>query len=139
MTTPNPGALLLKLVDQQARLTRNLDQALSLHGISFTEFAVLRQLHGAPQQRMRRIDLAHRIGLTASGVTRLLNPMEKIGLVAKQASERDARVSLVTLTEAGQRLFAEAEVSFKHFADHALQAFDKQDRGEFARLIRTLR
>jgi len=51
---------------------------------------------------MRRIDLAEKIGLTASGITRLLLPMEKIGLIKKEANEQDARVSYVVLASGGQ-------------------------------------
>jgi len=139
MTRPTPAALLLDLAELQADLTRSLDHALSPHGISFTEFSTLRQLYDAPRQCMRRVDLARSIGLSASGVTRLLIPMEKIGLVARQASERDARVSLVTLTRAGRRLFADADVAFEHFAADRLEALDAQERGELARLIGKLR
>lgn len=139
MSAPTSAALLLDLVEQQGRLNRKLDQALTPHGISFIEFRVLRQLRGAPQRWMRRVDLARRIGLSASGVTRLLNPMEKTGLVARQASERDARVSLVMLTEAGQRLLGEAEVAFEHCADDSLEAFDKGNRTKLSRLLGKLR
>lgn len=50
---------------------------------------------------MRRIDLADSVGLSPSAVTRLLAPMEKPGLVEKEANPRDARVSLVKLSTAG--------------------------------------
>ena len=43
------------------------------------------------------------MGLTASGVTRILAPMEKIGLIKKETAQRDARVSFVAITPAGQR------------------------------------
>ena len=89
------------------RLMRKIDQRLSLHGISFTEYAILRHLAESPDQSMRRIDLAEAIGITASGVTRLLSPMEKIKLVAKEKNDRDARVSLVKLTAAGASIYAD--------------------------------
>lgn len=133
------STLVLRFAEQQVFLNRKLDQALSAHGISFTEFTALRQLHIAPNKQIRRIDLAQLIGLSASGVTRLLNPMEKIGLVTKEASERDARVSLVKLTESGERLLKEAEVSFDHLADRSLQDFTEHDCSEFARLISKIR
>ena len=139
MSVDTAPALLLRLAEQQVFLNRKLDQALAAHGISFTEFTALRQLHSAPNEQMRRIDLAERIGLSASGVTRLLNPMEKIGLVTKEASARDARVSLVKLTKAGTRLLKEAEVSFDHLAGRSLQDFTKQEYSEFARLISKMR
>jgi DNA-binding MarR family transcriptional regulator len=73
-----------------------------VHGLGYVEFMVLYQLSRSPDGCMRRVDLAKAIGRTASGVTRLLRPMEKIGLVAKLRSDRDARVSLVTLTRSGE-------------------------------------
>ena len=56
---------------------------------------------------MRRGDLAEAIGLTASGVTRLLVPMEKIGLIQRESDARDARVSYVMLAPSGKCLLSE--------------------------------
>ena len=57
---------------------------------------------------MRRVDLADTIGLTASGITRLLLPMEKIGLVRREAHDGDARVSYVAIAPGGAALLSEA-------------------------------
>lgn len=45
----------------------------------------------------------------------------------------------MTLTAAGERMLGQARVAFEHFANDSLEAFDDQDRGEFARLIDKLR
>ena len=74
-----------------------------LEGLGFNEFIILYHLENAGNKKLRRIDLAEKIGLTASGVTRLLAPMEKIGLIEKEAAARDARVSYVKITPAGER------------------------------------
>jgi DNA-binding MarR family transcriptional regulator len=79
-----------------------------LEGLGFSEFVILYHLSQAPGVQMRRIDLADKLGLTASGVTRLLLPMEKLGLVSKEKHRRDARVSLVRLTPAGRRNMADS-------------------------------
>ncbi len=100
--------VILNLTSLQSKMTKRFDNRLSLHGISLNEFMLLFHLTKAPDQKMRRIDLAEKIGLSASGVTRMLSPMEKIGLVEKEANLRDARVSLVKLSSGGQRIFAEA-------------------------------
>jgi len=109
-----------QFIIQHARLThkflRRMDSALSLHGISFSEYMILYYLDSAPQKTMRRIDLAEQVGISASGVTRMLAPMEKIGLVEKQANPRDARVSLVKLSTAGQTVFEDTSVIFSHTA-----------------------
>ena len=81
---------------------------LTIHGISLGDFTILYLLHQAPGEKMRRIDLAEKIGLTASGITRILLPMEKIGLISRESSQRDARVSYVVLTAAGRRIYEDA-------------------------------
>ncbi|MEM7359956.1 MAG: MarR family transcriptional regulator [Pseudomonadota bacterium] len=112
---------------QHARLThkilRRADSQLNIHGISFSEYMLLYYLNEAPNNVMRRIDLAEAVGISASGVTRMLAPMEKIKLVEKEINPRDARVSLVKLSETGKTIFAEASVTFAHTAKsitHAL-------------------
>jgi DNA-binding MarR family transcriptional regulator len=89
-------------------LSRRFDNRLSFVGLGFNDFMILYHLSIAPEEKMRRIDLAEAIGLTASGVTRMLGPMEKIGLIKREASEHDARVSFVSLAPGGKRLFNEA-------------------------------
>ena len=94
------------------KFTRSADGALSVHGISLTEYLIMYALSRAPSQTMRRIELAEAVGITASGVTRLLAPMEKIKLVEKEVNPRDARVSLVRLSTTGIEIFGDASVSF---------------------------
>jgi hypothetical protein len=75
----------LRLTRAHATLTRRLDNALSgVHGLSFGDFMILHHLGRAPGLRLRRIDLAERLDLTPSGVTRSLLPLEKLGLVGRQ-------------------------------------------------------
>lgn len=124
MTTSTHAELLINLINLNAKIQRLLSGPLSCHGISLTEYLVLRQLKRAPNLKMRRIDLAQAVGLSASGITRLLNPMQKIGLVAKEEAARDARVSLVGLTEAGEKILADAETSFDNVAQSLLGSLD---------------
>ncbi len=90
----------------QSIMNRRFDSALG--GLGLNEFIILFHLDQAPDTKMRRIDLAEKIGLTASGVTRILLPMEKVGLVKKEVNEHDARVSLVMLEPGGKRKLDEA-------------------------------
>lgn len=99
-----------------SKLQRRLDNQLSIHGISFNEYLILKRLYDAPEHLLRRIELAELIGVTASGVTRLLAPMEKNRLIEKRANPRDARVSLVMLSSGGQALFENAQVVFQQSA-----------------------
>lgn len=77
-------------------------------GLGFGDLAVLYAISQAPDGRIRRIDLAEQVGLTASGVTRLLIPLEKIGVIKREAHERDARVSYAIMTRPGKQLFEDS-------------------------------
>ncbi|NVI81118.1 MarR family winged helix-turn-helix transcriptional regulator [Janthinobacterium sp. NFX145] len=102
----------LRLARAQALIVRRFDSTLgNLHGLSFSDYQLLYQLQRAPGARLRRIDLAERLALTASGVTRSLMPLEKIGLVARQADARDARVGYAVLTAAGLALLEHASAT----------------------------
>ena len=83
----------------------------SVHGIGFIEYMILNHLTNSPNNMMRRVDLATALSRTASGITRMLLPMEKIGLVKKEDNPRDARVSFIKITETGVKIHSEATVS----------------------------
>ncbi|UTX48045.1 MarR family winged helix-turn-helix transcriptional regulator [Chryseobacterium sp. MA9] len=104
---------LININKLQSVISRKFD-SLSVHGLGFNDFVILYILNSSSESRMRRIDLAEKIGLTASGVTRLLNPLEKIGLVTRETNERDARVSYVVITPSGKKIFEEAKLSAEH-------------------------
>ena len=99
----------LRLAQVNALLMRRFDGRLgTLHGISFADFTILLHLSHAPGARLRRVDLAEKVGLTASAVTRALIPLERIGLVTRQRDMRDARIGYALLTKSGQRVLQEA-------------------------------
>lgn len=128
MSTSSESELLTKLIALQTKIQGQLVGPLSCHGISFTEYLVLRQLSRAPDKKLRRIDLAQQVGLSASGVTRLLNPMQKVGLISKEELERDARVSLVALTPAGENIFKDATASFNQVAESFMAPIARKDQ-----------
>lgn len=99
-----------------AKLARKAGNRLSVHGISLTEYLVMDYLCQCPQE-VSRIELAGYLGMSASGVTRLLLPMEKNGVVEKVQNPRDARQSLVRLSKTGKLLYKDARVSFTHIAE----------------------
>ncbi len=131
-------SFILQLCDFYGSLLKKMDQKLGMHGISFTEFVVLHALFSAPDHQMRRIDLAEAIGLTASGVTRLLKPMEKIHLISKQPAVRDARVSLVRLTETGEEIYGYALSRAEELAEKTTQSLSPLQVGQLQEYIKIL-
>ncbi len=92
-----------------SHLERRLDTSLgAIRGISLAEFRLLRALGDAPNAQASRVDLAHAVGLTPSGVTRALRPMEKLGIISTLKSKRDARLAIAALTPAGRDLLNDA-------------------------------
>ncbi len=80
----------------------------SVHGLALFEVQLLLQLSRAPLRRLRRVDLANRLHVSQSTVTRACLPLEKSGFVRREADPRDARVGYVVLTDAGAERAAEA-------------------------------
>ena len=102
-------ALALAFASEWNRLERRLDHSLgAIRGISLAEYRLLRALGDAPGARASRVDLAHAVGLTPSGVTRALRPMEKLGIVSTVRSKRDARLAIAALTPAGREVLDDA-------------------------------
>jgi len=128
---------ILNIVKVQSVITKKFD-GLSLHGLSLTDFMILRILSQVPGNRLRRIDLAESTGLTASGITRIISPMEKMGLVVKEHNDRDARVSYVKLTAAGDRILKEATVTAEHIANKLLDGMAVTDLLLFAAQLKPL-
>ncbi|RKF34805.1 MarR family transcriptional regulator [Sphingobacterium siyangense] len=128
---------ILNIIKVQSFITKKFD-GLSLHGLSLTDFMILHILSQASGNRLRRIDLAESTGLTASGITRIISPMEKMGLVVKEHNDRDARVSYVKLTAAGDRIFKEATVTAEHIANKLLDGMAVTDLLVFAAQLKSL-
>src|SRR3954449_1367839 len=117
-------------------LARELDHPLSLHGISVSDLALLRELRRADDGKLRRSELAQRLGITPSGVARQVAPLERIGLVARESHERDARLALVVLTETGSRIVDEALATAEAAADRAFASrWSATERKQLAGLL----
>ena len=91
------------LLRAQAVTTRLLSAELqSAHGLTLNDYEALVVLSSAPDQRLKRVDLAKRLLLTPSGVTRLLEGLEHTGLVERATCPTDLRVTYAQLTDAGR-------------------------------------
>jgi DNA-binding MarR family transcriptional regulator len=92
-----------------AAITRELSAQLQReHGLTINDYEVLLHLHNADGGMLRRVDLAERVLLTASGITRLLEGLERAGYVEKAQCRTDARVSYAKLTDDGRAKLARA-------------------------------
>lgn len=127
--------LVINIISINSKIQKRIGGALSVHGIGLSEYLVLNKLYTSAVQKMRRSDLAEQVGLSPSGITRLINPMEKIGLLEKEENPRDARVSLVTLTTAGKQVYEDAQVSFAHESAVLFESFNSKQLGQVSDLL----
>ena len=98
-----------RLLRAQALSARLLSAELQrAHGLSVNAYEALYLLSRADGQRLKRVDVARRLGLTPSGVTRLLEGLEANGLVERAACDSDLRVTYAQLTLAGAEKLAAA-------------------------------
>lgn len=128
---------LLRLL-QSARLLemRIAGEFSSVHGLSVNEMFLLMQLEKAPGQKLSRVELAKRLNTSASTVTRMASPMEKLGLVSRESDARDARLALVVLTKTGAVRVSEARTTFAKQAGYVFR--DRWEDDEIEQLSELL-
>jgi DNA-binding MarR family transcriptional regulator len=127
----------VRLVRASAAVTGELSAQLNAdHGLTINAYEALLHLAWAPERRMRRVDLADSLLLTASGVTRLLDGLEREGLVGREACETDRRVTYAVLTKAGRDKLREADKSHTRQIRELLGAhYDDDELAQLAALL----
>jgi DNA-binding MarR family transcriptional regulator len=101
-----------RLLHAHATTTRALSGTLlEEHGLTLNDYDALMRLSRADEGRMRRVDLADQLLLTASGVTRLLDGLEAAGYVERAACDTDRRVVYAVITDAGREKLQAASES----------------------------
>lgn len=102
----------ISFIRSHSAITRELSAQLQReHGLTLNDYEVLLVLSHAEGGKMRRVDLAETILLTASGITRLLEGLERVRYVCKETCPSDARVSYAKLTDDGRQKLSEAAVT----------------------------
>jgi DNA-binding MarR family transcriptional regulator len=99
----------VRFLRAHAAIMRQLNAELvAEHALTVNDFEVLIHLSHAPEHALRRVDLAERVLLTPSGITRLLEGLERTSLVEKAECPTDRRVVYAKLTEAGVEKLGQA-------------------------------
>lgn len=122
---------LFSLVKTNAILARRL----SVHGLAFSDFMILFYLNEAPENKLRRIDLADKLGLTASGITRMLLPLEKLGIIERHLDEVDARARYASLTKAGKNLLKDASATVEMKLEDIIPKNKENELEKFTKLL----
>jgi DNA-binding MarR family transcriptional regulator len=92
-----------------AALVRELDAELdAAHDLPLSSYDVLIYLQAAPDKRLRMAELADSVLLSRSGVTRLVDRLEREGLIVRDTCTSDGRGCFAVLTDEGESLLARA-------------------------------
>lgn len=140
-TTPRPTDTELAVwgtfLRAHAQITRRLEaDLLAAHALPLAEYDVLVQLAHAPDRRLRMTELADRVLLSRSGLTRLVDRLVRAGLVERQACPEDARGILAVLTAAGlERLRAASPTHLAGIAAYATGRLAPDELAELGRLL----
>jgi DNA-binding MarR family transcriptional regulator len=112
-----------------ATIMRELErELLAGTGLPLAWYDVLLQLAEAPGRRLRMADLADRVLLSRSGLTRLIDRLQAEGLVRREPSPDDARGTYTVLTPQGfERLRNAAPVHLAGIRDHWLTFFSDDE------------
>ncbi len=117
---------LLDLNSLHTRLIKDVSLQLGEHGISFTEFEIMHYLKNAPGETLTRVDLAVAVGLSTSGLTRLLMPMQKIGLTEKKVNPEGAKLGLIRITKAGKKAFMNACTTVENATNESTKTINNE-------------
>jgi len=128
------------LLRAHASATRRFNAELvAAHGLTLNDYEVLLRLAHAPGRRLRRVDLAEEVILTPSGITRLLEGLERCGYVERASCEADARVTYAQLTDDGlKKLRAAAKTHVGGIRAHFAERFSQQELETLRDLLRRL-
>ena len=117
-----------------AALSRALDAELNdAHDLPLSSYEVLLFLHQAPDGRMRMSELADSVLLSRSGLTRLVDRLERAGLLERTQCSEDARGFHAAITASGRRAFRDArETHLDGVRERFLRHFSSEELAQLA-------
>src|SRR5215213_7979325 len=119
------------LLRVHSALVKALDaELIAIHGLPLTSYEVLINLQAAPGRRRRMAELAESVLLSRSGTTRLVDRLERDGLLERDTCDSDGRGCFAVLTDRGEELLSQARAThlegvrerfLRHFEPHELE------------------
>jgi DNA-binding MarR family transcriptional regulator len=129
---------LLSLLVAASHVRERLELISAEHGITQTQYNVLRILKGAYPQGYPRCDIAVRMIEKAPDVTRLIDRLEDQGLVERDRSQSDRRLSITRITPRGVELLERMRASFDEVHQYFAERISLRDRRELSRICEGL-
>jgi len=137
---PEGLAAFAALLQVQAAVVRRLEERLEEHRlVPIAQYDVLLELNAAPGRRLRMQELSDRVVLSRSRVSRVVDEMEKAGLVRREPDPDDRRAAFAVITDDGRvRLRKAAPVYLQGIEDEFLAYLTAPERKSLERSLRTV-
>ena len=132
---PRHKAVVIAILHTADRLRRAGTDLLAPYDITLQQFNVLRILRGARPDGLCTLTIAQRMIEEAPGITRLIDRLEKKGLVRRVRSEEDRRQVWCRITPAGERLLARLDDPVEAFDRSAVRALSPADQDRLNALL----
>ncbi|SEG76617.1 DNA-binding transcriptional regulator, MarR family [Nonomuraea solani] len=128
------------LAEVHAGLMSRFQPVLGAAGLSEIDFETLIRLARSPHQSLRMSDLAAQTGLSTSGMTRVVDRLEREGLVKREACASDRRASYAALTDTGrERLSCVLPQHLRDIEDSFTGLLDEEELETFLDTLRKIR
>jgi DNA-binding MarR family transcriptional regulator len=125
------------LLRVQAHVSRQLQSdLLAAHDLALGSYEVLLHLAGSADGRLRMNDLADRVLLSRSGLTRLVDRLQREGLVERESCSSDARGLFAVLTLAGrERLHSATPTHQQGVREHVLSKLNREELRQLSAIL----
>ena len=131
--------VLLSLMRTADALSRKADHILKLAGLSQTQYNLLRILRGAGEQGLCCREVAERMITRDPDITRLVDRLERNGLLSRSRDSRDRRVIRVRITDAGKKTLKDLDWPVEEFNRNQLSHMEKGDLCKLLELLAAIR
>ena len=131
---PQDVGLMVKLVLTVRGFRSQLDERLRRMGQSVSRMETLAAIMNMPGPRSQT-DVARRLRVEGATVTRMIDILEKEGLVLRTPDPADRRVNLISITPAGEAVLAEIFAVYDQLRGHVLADLGLDEREEMHRLL----
>jgi DNA-binding MarR family transcriptional regulator len=129
----------LNLMRTADALSRGGEEILKLAGLSHTQYNVLRILRGAGEQGLCCREVAERMITRDPDITRLVDRLERRGLLTRSRDSRDRRVITVRITPAGQKVVKGLDGPMAEYNRRLLSHMDKSNLRKLVELLEAAR
>jgi DNA-binding MarR family transcriptional regulator len=134
-----PVEVIARILRAARHLEHELARGLAVYGLSSREFDALSALRrSGPPYALTASELSHAILFSSGGLTKLLERLERAGLVLREQDPDDRRVVRVALSAAGRELQEEAMAVDLEHEERMLASLDAEQRETLARLLQSL-